>query len=87
LFSKQCRVAFFVTDYYLPSSIKSLERKRPSAIGSLRMKILQRNQTKIMEQVLAAPKIELKIGQKIKAILHSCPTENCMSIVKMKHTA
>lgn len=41
-----CRVAFFVTDYYKENSIKSLERKRRSAIGCLRIKINDRNQRK-----------------------------------------
>ncbi|MEM7298197.1 MAG: hypothetical protein AAF391_08030, partial [Bacteroidota bacterium] len=42
--STSCRISFFVTDYYLPFSLKSLERKRRSTIGSLRIKILNRNQ-------------------------------------------
>ena len=38
-----CKVCFFVTDYYLPNSIKSLERKSRSVIGLLRMKVSKRD--------------------------------------------
>ena len=38
-----CRVRFFVKDYYLPNSIKSLARKSRSMIGLLWMKISSRD--------------------------------------------
>ena len=38
-----CRVCFIVTDYYLPNSIKSLERKNKSMIGLMRMKVPTRD--------------------------------------------
>ena len=41
-----CRICFFVTDYYLENSIKSLERKGRSSIGVLRMTVSRRNQVK-----------------------------------------
>ena len=41
-----CRVAFFVTDFYLPDSIKSMERARRSKVGSLRITALRRTQQK-----------------------------------------
>ena len=39
-----CRVLLFVKDYFLPSSIISLERKSRSMIGLLRMKVSRGNQ-------------------------------------------
>lgn len=46
--AKKCvaesRVVYFVTDYYNPTFIKSLERKRRSAIGTFRMQIKHCNQ-------------------------------------------
>ena len=39
-----CRVCFFVTDYYLPNYIKSLEKKIRSMIGLLQMKISRRDE-------------------------------------------
>ena len=39
-----CTVCFFVTDYYLPDSVKSLEGKSRSEIGLLRMKASRRDQ-------------------------------------------
>ena len=41
-----CRICFFVTDFYLKNSIKSLEGKGRSSIGVLRMTVSQRNQVK-----------------------------------------
>ena len=38
------RVAFFVTDYYLEDSIKSIERDSRSAYGTIRMKVMRRQQ-------------------------------------------
>ena len=38
------RVAFFVTDYYLEDSIKSMERDSRSAYGKIRMKVMRRQQ-------------------------------------------
>ena len=38
------RVAFFVTDYYLEDSIKSMERDSWSAYGTIRMKVMRREQ-------------------------------------------
>ena len=46
IYKKPCRIAFSVTDFYMPFSIKSIERKRRSVIGSLRIKITNRNQQK-----------------------------------------
>ena len=46
IYKNPCRIAFFVTDFYMPFSIKSIERKRRSVIGSLRIKITNRNQQK-----------------------------------------
>ena len=39
-----CRVSFFVTDHYLPKSVKSMERDRRSNIGLLRMIASRRDQ-------------------------------------------
>ena len=39
-----CRVYFFMTGYYLPNYIKSLERKSRSMIGLLQMKVSRRDQ-------------------------------------------
>ena len=41
-----CRICFFVTDYCLENSIKSLERKGKSSIDFRRMTISRRNQVK-----------------------------------------
>ena len=41
-----CRICFFVTDYYLENSVKSLERKGRSSIDVLRMTVSRRNQAK-----------------------------------------
>ena len=38
------RVAFFVTDYYLEDSIKSMERDSQSAYGTIRMKVMRREE-------------------------------------------
>ena len=38
------RIAFFVTDYYLDNSVKSMERDRRSATGSLRMSVMRQEQ-------------------------------------------
>ena len=38
------RVAFFVTDFYLENSVKSMERDRRAATGSLRVKVVRRDQ-------------------------------------------
>ena len=38
------RVAFFVTDYYLEDSIKFIERDSRSAYGTIRMKVMRRQQ-------------------------------------------
>ena len=46
IYKNPCRIAFFVTDFYMPFSIKSIEQKRSSVIGSLRIKITNRNQQK-----------------------------------------
>ena len=40
---------FFVTDYYLDDSIKSLERQRRSAIGTIRVQALRRDQRKPLQ--------------------------------------
>ena len=41
-----CRICFFVTDYYLENSIKSLERKGRWSINVIRMTISRRNKVK-----------------------------------------
>lgn len=41
-----CRICFSVTDYYLESSIKSLERKGISNFGILKITVLRRNQVR-----------------------------------------
>ena len=46
IYKNPCRVAFFVTNFYMPFSIKSIERKQSSVMGSLRIKIANRNQQK-----------------------------------------
>ena len=38
------QVSFFVTDHYLPHSIKSMERERRSNAGTLRIKVMRRTQ-------------------------------------------
>ena len=38
------RVAFFVTDYYLEDSIRSMERDSRSVYGTIRMKVMRREQ-------------------------------------------
>ena len=38
------RIRFFITDYYLPDSVKPIERKSRSNIGLLRMKATRRDQ-------------------------------------------
>ena len=43
IYKNPSRIAFFLTDFYMPFSIKSIEQKRRSVIGSLRTK---RNQQK-----------------------------------------
>ena len=44
IMKSSCRVCFFVTNYYLPNSIKSVEMKSRSMIGLLRMKVSRRDQ-------------------------------------------
>lgn len=41
-----CRICFSVTDYYLESSIKSLERKGILSFGILKITVLRRNQVR-----------------------------------------
>ena len=38
------RIAFFVTDFYLENSVKSMEKDRIAATGSLRVKVMRRDQ-------------------------------------------
>ena len=44
-------VAFFITDFYLEDSVKSMERYRRSASGSLRIKVMRRDQPSCAETV------------------------------------
>ena len=46
LLSSSGRITFFVTDFYLQNSIKSVERQRRSAIGSIKINIINRCQQK-----------------------------------------
>ena len=67
--SGSSRVAFFVTDHYLPNSVKSSERSRRSDVGSLRITVTSGEQ-KIPKQFTkflrnAENKIEL-----IKFLVH-----------------
>ena len=44
LLQGSARISFFVTDFYLKDSVKSMERDRRSASGSIRIKATRRDQ-------------------------------------------
>ena len=63
------RIFFFVTDYYLSNSVKSLERKGRADIGLLRMKISRRNQLRPQQlgKFLRLPSNKINL---VKFLLH-----------------
>ena len=74
------RISFFVTDHYLPNSIKSMEREHRSGIGLLRIRALRRDQAKPKQFDKYLRDSENKIDL-IKFLLHDwstntlhCPT-------------
>ena len=66
-----CRVRFFVKDYYLPNSIKSLARKSRSMNGLHWMKISRRDQKQSLpfHKFLLFSKIDL-----VKFLINDCST-------------
>ena len=80
IIKNSCRVCFFITDYYLPDSVKSIERKSRSNIGLLRMKATRRDQRR-PKQInkflrLAENKIDL-----VKSLIEEWSTNNyCVTL-------
>ena len=70
-----CRVSFFVTDHYLPHSIKSIERERRSEIGLLRVVPSRRDQhkPKQFDKFLREASNQIDL---IKFLVHDWSTNN-----------